>query len=90
MHERAHVGTRGNEVADALAKRGTECGNDDGVCEHEPTPETRSLGRAGSIELATLQTAPAHPVTPGRPAAPEARAKLLHLIIQGGVVLPVA
>ena len=47
VHERAHVGTRGNEVADALAKRGTECDNKDGVCEREPTPKTSSVVRAG-------------------------------------------
>ena len=47
LHERAHVGTRGNEVADALAKRGTECGKEDGVCEREPTPKTSSVVRAG-------------------------------------------
>ena len=47
VHERAHVGTRGNEVADALAKRGTECGNKDGVCTREPTPNPSSVVRAG-------------------------------------------
>ena len=46
VHERAHVGTRGNEVADALAKRGTECGNEDGVCEREPTHAQNELGRS--------------------------------------------
>ena len=47
VHERAHIGTRGNEVADALAKRGTECGEDDTACEREPTPTQSQPERAG-------------------------------------------
>ena len=47
VHERAHVGTRGNEVADALAKRGCACDCTDEVCEREPTPTQRSDARAG-------------------------------------------
>ena len=47
VHERAHVGTRGNEVADVLAKRGTACAEDDGACEREPTPKPSSVVRAG-------------------------------------------
>ena len=48
VHERAHIGTRGNEVADALAKRGTACDGDDTACEREPTPKPSQPERAGS------------------------------------------
>ena len=48
VHERAHIGTRGNEVADALAKRGTACDGDDTACEREPTPTPSQPERAGS------------------------------------------